>query len=196
MKSIINKLNLEVTYKGNGKIVTIVPNNFDTHTKIIEILRNENAEFQTYSRKSDIKPKILLKGLPMLPVEVIANELQSYNLKIISIYMLRNKNNINPNLATYLITVENLTILKELLKIKYISSIVIEWEKFLKRQRTTQCFNCQKFGHGEINCHHVTACMKCADNHDTKTCSINDKVIIKCHNCSENHMASDIKCPV
>lgn len=140
MKSSINKLNLEVTYKCNGKHVAIVPNNLDAHRKITEVLKSESAEFHTYARKCDIKPKIILEGLAVLPVEVVTNELQSHNIEVISIYMLRNINNTNLNLATYLVTIDNLTVSKEILKIGYISNIVIKWEKFIKKTKNYPVF--------------------------------------------------------
>lgn len=184
-------------YKYNGKYVAIVPKKVEAHDKIIEVLKSEEAEFHTYARKSEIKPKIVLKGLPVLPVEVISNEIHSHNIKTNSIYMLRAKTNNNLNSATYLITVDNLTTLRKMNKIKYISCIVIKWEKYIKKTEITQCYNCQKFGHGKSNCHRITICMKCACKHENKQCSLDvNSPNIKCHNCGENHMASDEKCPV
>ncbi|KAK0072947.1 hypothetical protein PV326_013952, partial [Microctonus aethiopoides] len=123
------------------------PPKIEAHDKIIEVLKSEEAEFHTYARKSEIKPKIVLKGLPVLPVEVTSNEIHSLNIKTNNIYMLRAKTNNNLNSATYLVTVDNLTTLNEIIKIKYIYCI--------------------------------------ATNPN-----------IKCHNCGENHMANDEKCPV
>lgn len=40
----------------------------------------------------------------------------------------------------------------------------------------------------------MPVCVKCAGNHDSKQCTL-DGVDIKCHNCGENHMANDLKCP-
>lgn len=160
IKSLINKENLEVTYKCNGKHVTIIPKKIEAHAKMIEVLNSVGAEFHTYARKSEIKPKIVLKGLPVLPVEVISNEILRHNIKTNSIYMPRAKTNNNLNTVTYLITVDSLSDLKEIIKIKYISCIVVTWEKYIKKQKITQCFNCQKFGHGKSNCHRITICMK------------------------------------
>ncbi|KAK0074764.1 hypothetical protein PV325_007836 [Microctonus aethiopoides] len=142
-----NNVDTKVTYECNGNYVAIVPKKIEAHDKIIEVLKSEEAEFHTYARKSEIKPKIVLKGLPVLPVEVTSNEIHSLNIKTNNIYMLRAKTNNNLNSATYLVTVDNLTTLNEIIKIKYIYCI--------------------------------------ATNPN-----------IKCHNCGENHMANDEKCPV
>ncbi|KAK0156688.1 hypothetical protein PV327_011713, partial [Microctonus hyperodae] len=116
IKTKINEIKLNVNYKCNGKFLAITPLNNEAHTKITEVLKNLKAEFHSYARKSEIKPKIILKGLPVLPIEVISNELQGININVTNIYMLRSKTNNNPNLATYLITVENTSILKEIIK--------------------------------------------------------------------------------
>ncbi|KAK0169478.1 hypothetical protein PV328_011989 [Microctonus aethiopoides] len=86
IKSIINNLKVEVTYRCNGRFVAVAPTDSTGHNKIIEALRSEGAEFDTYARKSEIKPKIILKGLPVLPVEIIDNELQGHKIKITSIF--------------------------------------------------------------------------------------------------------------
>lgn len=109
--------------------------------------------------------------------------------------MIRAKNNVNPNLATYLITLDNPTVLKEITKIKHIFQIEVQWDKYNKKQKITQCYKCQRFGHGRNNCHRMVVCMRCAKNHETKDCPTPNENH-KCHNCGEGHMANDPKCSV
>lgn len=56
VKAIINKSDLDVKYKCNGKYVSISTTSAEDHTKIINILSNIKADFHTYSRKNEIKP--------------------------------------------------------------------------------------------------------------------------------------------
>lgn len=68
----------------------------------------------------------------------------------------------------------------------------VKWD-FARRQRNklTQCYNCQMFGHGEKNCHIKTYCAICAETHETSACKSSN---IKCANCNGTHKASDPSC--
>lgn len=197
LKTKIKKIAQEAIYNCNGKQVSIQVKSDVLRNKIIELLAKHGADFHTFARKEDIQPKLVLKGLPVLPIEIIKDELQRQQIKTVGIHMIRNKNNQNLNQATYLVTVESIKILKETLKIKYLDNVVIKWEKYLKPSKITQCNKCQRFGHGKTNCHHKPNCMKCAGEHLTTECTIEDTIINnKCYNCNGNHRANDSTCPI
>lgn len=48
------------------------------------------------------------------------------------------------------------------------------------------------YGHGKTNSHHEPNCLKCAGNHLTSDCKLEDVPInYKCFNCNGNHKAND-----
>ncbi|KAK0074491.1 hypothetical protein PV325_008270, partial [Microctonus aethiopoides] len=62
--AIVNTICPSVKYKCNGKQVTLLIQDSVNYSKIIESLKIDGIKFHTYARKGDIKPKIILKGLP------------------------------------------------------------------------------------------------------------------------------------
>ncbi|UYV79488.1 hypothetical protein LAZ67_17002858, partial [Cordylochernes scorpioides] len=63
-------------------------------------------------------------------------------------------------------------------------------------KRVTQCFNCQGFGHGQLNCFLKSKCVKCAEEHHSKDCPRKSKQLPpKCANCGEAHTANYRGCP-
>lgn len=187
-----------IVYKYNGKQITLLITNQNTYEEVIIVLKIEGIKFHTYTRKSDIKPKVILKGLPPLfNTDEIKTELAAFNIAIENIKLLRNKNNTNSRQATYLVTVNNNNNLIEIIKIKQLFNVIICWEKFKKSSKSTQCYNCQRYGHGQTNCHHDAKCMRCAGNHPTKVCIIEDiPSNYKCINCGNSHKSNDLNCPV
>ena len=63
--------------------------------------------------------------------------------------------------------------------------------KFIPQVR--RCFNCQKFGHTNINCKSNPKCVNCGSNHDNVSLCTKDSC---CANCESNHKASDKNCPL
>ena len=66
-------------------------------------------------------------------------------------------------------------------------------EIFRSGFRTTQCFNCQRFGHIAKSCTVGSKCGQCAGAHNTKECK--GKHDARCSNCGRNHTAWDVRCP-
>ncbi|UYV80173.1 hypothetical protein LAZ67_18001880 [Cordylochernes scorpioides] len=69
-------------------------------------------------------------------------------------------------------------------------------ESFRTTKRVTQCFNCQGFGHGQLNCFLKPKCVKCAEEYHSKDCPRKSKQLPpKCANCGEAHTANYRGCP-
>lgn len=180
--------------ENNGRQLTIIGKNKSAHDNIITTLKNEFIEFHTYERKEDKKPKIVLKGLPLLPTDDIHEELIKYKVNPLSIHLIRAKNNTNVNQATYLITLNSINKLKQTKNIKYLCNMIIEWDRYKKSNKPTQCYNCQSFGHGSNNCYKTSKCVKCAGKHISTECK-STSYTPKCSNCNGEHQANDLNCP-
>ncbi|UYV75278.1 hypothetical protein LAZ67_12003258, partial [Cordylochernes scorpioides] len=69
-------------------------------------------------------------------------------------------------------------------------------ESFRTTNRVTQCFNCQGFGHGQLNCFLKPKCVKCSEDHHSKDCQRKSRQLPpKCANCEEAHTANYRRCP-
>ena len=87
----------------------------------------------------------------------------------------------------------------------YIGAISVRVSKFLTTSKTTQCSNCQGFGHLDSYCKKPANCKICAEKHVTRlhTCDqchikgkICDHTIPKCVNCKGDHEANIRSCPI
>lgn len=58
--------------------------------------------------------------------------------------------------------------------------------------RILQCFNCQNYGHGTLQCVKPNACCYCGGKHRSIECK--EKTTAKCAVCGENHHAYDQLC--
>lgn len=67
-------------------------------------------------------------------------------------------------------------------------------EEFQRKSRVVKCNKCQGWGHIQRYCKKEPKCGKCADKHETRTCTITSQ--FKCAHCSLNHMAGSQDCKV
>jgi hypothetical protein len=73
----------------------------------------------------------------------------------------------------------------------YIDHLRITAVRYAPQFRTTQCYNCQQYGHVADKCRASPKCGKCAGDHPTKECS---ESVLKCLICKGEHAAWDKKC--
>lgn len=87
----------------------------------------------------------------------------------------------------------------------YIAGISVRVEKLYSTAPTTQCQNCQGFGHLENHCKKRPVCRFCGENHATQQHHCNScrtkgakcqHLAPKCGNCNESHTADYKSCEV
>ena len=85
-----------------------------------------------------------------------------------------------------------------------IAGTPVRTSEFVDIRPTTQCRNCQKFGHHQRTCRHQVRCQLCAGSHPTNlyqctTCQATKECShtqYKCANCKSSHKATDLRCEV
>lgn len=87
----------------------------------------------------------------------------------------------------------------------FIAGISVRVSKFYSVAATTQCQNCQGFGHLDSYCRRLPICALCGDKHSTQqhlcsVCKTKGKTCthleFKCANCGGNHQASSKTCEI
>lgn len=176
--------------------------------KISNLLKQNNVEHFSYAPKDQKTYKVVLAGLPEIPVKLIEEELQSLNIRPEQVIQMTIKNP-NPHRALYLIHLNGKeNTFQDIQKIKSICHTLVKWSKYQPKSRgPTQCRNCTMYGHGTRNCFRKTACTLCASTeHSQQNCHLNNlskesSPVYKCSYCSRNnlqstnHRANDINCP-
>jgi len=65
-------------------------------------------------------------------------------------------------------------------------------ERYNPQHQIKQCFKCQAYGHKAEACTRTTTCGRCADEHETRTCTAEFN---KCTHCKGDHPAWHHECP-
>lgn len=83
---------------------------------------------------------------------------------------------------------------KDIYEITNLFYVQVTVEAYIK-SGPSQCYSCQRFGHGSQNCGHTPRCVKGAGTHLTKECTKTLDKEPTCCNCGEAHTANYKKCP-
>ncbi|UYV66797.1 hypothetical protein LAZ67_4002878, partial [Cordylochernes scorpioides] len=143
--------------------------NIGDFKKIREYVRLNNGGY-SYKLQEEKPLKVVIKGVSTsFKIEDIAVELSHLGFKEASVKRLHRQSS---KQAMNIVLVElpkydsnkNIYNLTDLLYQK----VVVE--SFRSPKKVTQCFNCQGFGHGQLNCFLKPKCVKCAEAHHTKDC--------------------------
>ena len=77
-----------------------------------------------------------------------------------------------------------------------LGTIIIQFKEMLlvpfSKERPTQCYVCQEYGHTQKDCTNQVKCLKCSGNHRRDACPNPEN--LRCANCSEVHPANDRSC--
>ena len=169
---------------------------------------SKNKSEYTHTLIEDQTNKFVIHGLHDMDIteitkELILNEINPCNVKKIQI---KKPKQDEQTLFLVYFKRDQQTKISELRTIRSLCQIRIRWEYYRNRQTgPMQCNNCMNFGHGALNCHIKSRCVRCGENHASKMCphilktsSIDNKIPIedlKCANCNGNHNAKFIQCP-
>ncbi|GBO06610.1 hypothetical protein AVEN_32776-1 [Araneus ventricosus] len=187
----------ETICKYNRGYIRISPHSHVDRENIIELLNTSEKEYVLSEAPENRPVKIVIKDLPPdHDKDIIAQELESKNFKVIRINQLRNIR-LKTLLPIFLVELAKTPNVNDIVKIDKISNFKIKIEQYRKKQRATMCFNCSDFFHSARNCKCKPRCIKCNGTHETRMCSIKTKIDNPvCINCKENgHLASWKGCP-
>lgn len=183
-----------LTYCGNGQVRVQTRTLEDFH-KLKDGLKTDNEEFYSFTLKSDKPKKSVIRGLPVLDIQEIHNDLTEKEFKIISIFKLKGKDGLPTKTPLYLIHFDPCTDTNKIKQITDVCHCKIKIEKYTTNKNITQCFRCQQFGHAASNCNKQFKCVKCAGDHETASCIKEADAPAKCCNCGGSHTANFNQCP-
>ncbi|XP_065074721.1 uncharacterized protein LOC135698604 [Ochlerotatus camptorhynchus] len=119
-------------------------------------LKKSNAEFFTHDIPGEKPFKVVIRGLPSFDPKLIEAE----NKDRYKLAQLPSKGTVTLN---------------ALKAIRSINSIIVRWEPYRGgRHDVTQCQRCLNFGHGTRNCYMKPRCGKCAQNHVSSECDVDE----------------------
>lgn len=206
LKKIIRlKTNEFLTKQINKTNFIIYSNNLNSYKIIIEILKNSNTNFYTFTPKEEKKTTLVLKGLDASynenEVLEILKSFKNDKIEFVSINRLKTKRSAENNiiLPHFIVQATAGSSINEIRKtITSIDNTIIYWENLNKRD-VLQCVRCQRFSHSAVNCNMDYRCVKCGESHTPGECKIttsDDKSMLFCTLCKQHgHPASFKECP-
>lgn len=184
--------NFSLKYCGNGKL-RVQANNSDTFGLFIDGLKKAKTQYYTYTLPGTAPKKAVIKGLPIIPVDAILEDLLNQGVKALSVSSFKGKNGAPLKFPIYLVNVDPSSDMNLMKNIKVICSCRISVEKYFGK-KTAQCFRCQSFGHVSKNCNMKPKCVKCGDMHPTSECIKELSTPATCANCKKDHPANFSGC--
>lgn len=191
-----------INREGEQKKVNIQCSSMDVKNKIIETLKTHQLRYHSYTENSNKKSVFVLKGYDLDQNQnEILEELKAHDIPATNVTTIVQSS--ENRKAVHLVSFEkdaiSISQLNHLHRV--ISCIRVSWEVQLnKNKRTTQCHNCQRWGHSSFNCGHAPRCIKCGNEHKTENClrptknELKSEDPPKCANCGGEHTANYRKC--
>lgn len=180
---------------------------YNDYKKTLDVLKNTNTQYFTYTPKQEKCKSFLLKGLDSSyePKEVMdmLNNMQVPNLIIKNVTRFTTPKSVSQNrtLPFYLVQLTPESIDGAIRSIRTLDNQIIYWEP-LKKRDIIQCKNCQRLNHTAANCRMAYRCVKCQENHKPGECKLdenrgkNDNNALFCTLCYQyGHPATYRGCP-
>lgn len=167
-------------------------NEFDVFTST---LKRNSIEFFSFTPKNNRPFKAVLSGLDLMNANIVKGDLIKLGLQVLDVKSVHRTAENNREIILYVVYLVKGTVSMRELREKFnaINRIRVKWEYHAKRRnKLTQCHNCQMFGHGALNCNVRAFCSICAGSHNTTNCTATN---IKCINCGGQHKSTEPECP-
>lgn len=204
--TIKNKLNEgKIDYKANmlnRKQVKINVSSTEDYRKITALANETEVEWHTYENKAIRPIRVMARNLiPSVDCDEITKELKERNFKVKEVIQKLKKNTVNnkvdySRLPLYVLVFEASEDIKKIYNIQYINNFKVKIEAIRNSKLIAQCKRCQRYGHTKRFCNRAPACVKCAGNHLTASCTKARDTPAKCINCKEMHPANYRGCEI
>jgi hypothetical protein len=165
------------------------------YRQIVQSLRQNNAEFYTYQLKQDKPFRVVVRGLHhTLEPALIGNELtaKGYRVRAITNIISREK----VKLPLFYIDLEPDRINMSIFDLDSLCHCKVKVEEPRKRHLLTQCTRCQRYGHSKSYCNLQPRCVRCAEQHESNTCTKTRDTPPKCVLCGGSHPSNYRGCTI
>lgn len=183
-----------LTYQSNGQVRVQTRTSTDFRA-LKKGLQEINTEFHSFSLQNEKPKKSIIKGLPLISIDEIKEDLSSQGFPPINVFLLKGKNGQPTRAPIFLVHLDPSTNMTNFKAINSVCHCKVTTEKYKTHGIGTQCFRCQLHGHAAANCNRASRCVKCAGDHPTASCTKMADTPAKCCNCGGSHTASFRDCP-
>jgi hypothetical protein len=177
---------LQAKITSDGR-VRLQPTSPALYRQIQTFLRDASVAFFSFPLPEDRTLKVVIRGIPTnIPEDEVKSELESFG------FIVKNVKRFGANarpMPMCLVILPKTPKAAEIYNLRYLFYYSIIVESY-KKIGPSQCFACQRFGHGSQNCGHPPRCVKCSGNHLAKDCGKTPEETPLCCNCGKDHTAN------
>lgn len=168
----------------------------EQYSKITKVLKQNNIIFHTYQLKSEKKYRVVICNLHhSTDVENLKAELDELGHKAVNIYNIKHRVTKAP-LSMFFVDLQAAANNKNIFNIKVLQHTKIVIEPPKQRRETPQCTRCQRYGHTKTYCFRDPRCVKCGQDHLTKSCVKPRDTDATCALCNGNHPSNYKGCEI
>ncbi|KAL1448075.1 hypothetical protein WDU94_003663 [Cyamophila willieti] len=187
------KKNFTLKYLKDG--VSVRTQSVEDHENLLSFIKQSHLQTHTYTLPQNKNKMAVLKGMPPdFREEEILEEIRTRidREQVVSCTLMKTGN--SAVFPMYLIKFKGDISFKQVQQLGAINHIRVYWEKYIPRNKATQCYNCQTYGHGASNCTYKPKCLKCGQEHETRACKKPKEDPPTCANCGEAHLSNSREC--
>jgi PAX-interacting protein 1 len=194
VKKLKTELNIKIELVDSGNFIKIYADNLENFKKILNFVKINNIMSFNNNPKLERPLKIVVCGIPSdIPCSEVHADLTERGFQVNKCVQLRNyvtKKFYNKFLCHLAPNPKN----NEIYHITELLGFQCNVEAYIFKG-TKQCYRCLNFNHSSENCSIPYRCLKCGENHETKSCPKPKTTPPKCANCGGNHLANNNSCP-
>jgi hypothetical protein len=180
-------------FKNKVKISTT---SSDSYRKLVRKLNDLKVSFHTYQLKQERAYRVVLKNMhSSTDVQEIKDSIEAAGHLVRNISNAKSFHTKEP-LSMFFIDLEPNHNNKDIYELQFLLNAKVTFEPPRKNKEAVQCKKCQRYGHTKTYCWHPFRCVKCGQNHDTKSCSKSNTTPAKCVLCDGDHPANYRGCSV
>lgn len=160
------------------------------YRNVTKFYTDHNIPFHTYQNPNDRPVSVIFRNVPIsLTTEEITQDIEKYNLPVIKITRLTNRE--KQPIPLCAVELLNNDVTSDVYKIKDVCKALITVEpRRGNYNNPPQCHRCQRIGHTKNYCKLQPRCVKCRENHLYTQCPKNINTPPTCVNCGEQHPAN------
>lgn len=190
----ILRMNIKIYQPYLGTNYTKIPcYSISDYKAVLQYFDENQMPYHTFSIPNERTLRVTIRGLPK---DIILNELfeklRSAEIPVERVHKMKVKPFALDRAPLILVIIPHNNEGLKLLRVKKILGHEVTVEPPIKK--LIQCYRCQKWGHAQRYCSGQLKCVKCAGDHDSKTCLKDFNEPPTCANCGGNHTASYREC--
>lgn len=171
------------------RIFTATPDDFRRLTSLLEAHSFQYFSSQLHSEQTI---KAVIRGLHRsIPLKEVSVEISDRGFTVKSITRLGTSD--HPSDLIYVQLARNESA-AAFFKLRSLYGLAVRIERKQKSSSPTQCYRCQRPGHGQSRCHALPVCLKCGFDHLTHECTKPSDTPAYCGNCGGSHPANYAGC--